>query len=163
MPYRPTRIALASVAGVALIGGGYAAGVSQGNAPGPAPTRAELAVSESVRGAKGRTMRLSRVTVPAGASLALHHHPGTQISNIEQGTLTYTVKTGQVRVMRGDASTPKLVRTIRAGQTAGIRAGQWIVEQPNVIHQAANRGTTDVVITIATLFPDGAPLSVANR
>lgn len=159
---RPVRIAAASIVGVGLIGGGYAAGVSQGDTTAPTPKRAELAVSESVRGAKGQTLRLSRVTVPAGANLSLHHHPGTQISNIEQGTLSYTVKTGQVRVMRGDASTPKLVRTIRAGQTAGIRAGQWIVEQPNVIHQAANRGKADVVITIATLFPDGEPLSVAN-
>lgn len=162
MSNRPFRIAAASVAGVALIGGGYAAGVSQGDTTAPTPKRAELAVSESVRGAKDRTLRLSRVTVPAGANLALHHHPGTQISNIEAGTLTYTVKTGQVKVMRGDASTPRLVRTIKAGQTAGIRTGQWIVEQPNVIHQAANRGKTAVVITIATLFPDGAPLSVAD-
>jgi quercetin dioxygenase-like cupin family protein len=162
MSKRPFRIAAASVAGVALIGGGYVAGAAQGEAPAPTAKRAELAVSESVRGAKDRTLRLSRVTVPAGANLALHHHPGTQISNIEAGTLTYTVKTGQVKVMRGDASTPKLVRTIKAGQTAGIRSGQWIVEQPNVIHQAANRGKTDVVITIATLFPDDAPLSVAD-
>lgn len=159
---RSTRIAAASIVGVGLIGGGYAAGVSQGGTTAPTPKRTELAVSESVRGAKDRTLRLSRVTVPAGANLALHHHPGTQISNIEAGTLTYTVKTGQVKVMRGDASTPKLVRTIKAGQTAGIRAGQWIVEQPNVVHQAANRGKTDVVIAIATLFPDGAPLSVAD-
>lgn len=159
---RPSRIAVLSVTGVALIGGGYVAGVSQGDTTAPTPKRVELAVSDSVRGAKGRTMRLSRVTVPAGANLALHHHPGTQISNIEQGTLTYTVRTGQVRVMRGDASTSKLVRTIKAGQTGQIRAGQWIVEQPNVIHQAANRGKTEVVITLATLFPDGAPLSVAD-
>lgn len=162
MSNRPVRLAALSAAGVALIGGGYAAGVSQGDTTAPAPKRVELAASDSVRGAKGRTMRLSRVTVPAGAKLALHHHPGTQISNIEQGTLTYTVKTGQVKVMRGDASKPTLVRTIKAGQTAGIRSGQWIVEQPNVIHQAANRGKTDVVIAIATLFPDGAPLSVAD-
>jgi quercetin dioxygenase-like cupin family protein len=162
MPNRPFRIAAASVVGVGLIGGGYAAGVSQGDTTAPTPKRVELAASESVRGAQDRTLRLSRVTVPAGASLALHHHPGTQISNIEQGTLTYTVKTGQVRVMRGDAAKPKLVRTIKAGQTGQIRHGQWIVEQPNVVHQAANRGKTDVVIVLATLFPDGAPLSVAD-
>lgn len=162
MPTRPTRIAAASVLGVGLIAGGYAAGASQGNPTAPAPTRTELAVSDRVRGAKDRTLRLSRVTVPPGATLALHHHPGTQISSIEQGTLTYTVKTGRVRVMRGDAATPRPVRTIRAGQTAGIRTGQWIVEQPDVIHRAANRGKTDVVTTIATLFPDGAPLSVAD-
>jgi quercetin dioxygenase-like cupin family protein len=162
MSHRPVRIVLASAAGVALIGGGYVAGAAQSETTAPTAKRAELAVSESVRGAKGRTLRLSRVTVPPGAKLALHHHPGTQISNVEQGTLTYTVKTGQVRVMRGDAADGEPVRTIKAGQTAGIRSGQWIVEQPNVIHRAANRGKTDVVIAIATLFPDDAPLSVAD-
>lgn len=162
MSHRPFRPALAIVVGVALVGGGYVAGVSQGDSTAPTPKRIELATSAAVRGAEGHTLRLSRVTVPAGASLALHHHPGTQISNIEQGTLTYTVKTGRVRVMRGDAAQPKLVRTIKAGQTGRIRTGQWIVEQPHVIHQAANRGKTDVVIVLATLFPDGAPLSVAD-
>jgi quercetin dioxygenase-like cupin family protein len=158
---RPVRLALAPALAVALVGGGYAAGVSQGDSV-PTPSRSELAISDSVRNAKGQTMRLSRVTVPAGAELAWHHHPGTQISNIEEGTLTYTVRTGQVRVMRGDAAKPRLVRTIKAGQTGAIRSGEWIVEQPNVIHRAANRGKADVVITLATLFPRGAALSEAN-
>ncbi len=158
---RPVRLVLVPTLAVALVGGGYAAGVSQGDAV-PTPSRAEMAVSKSVRNAKGQTMRLSRVTVPAGAELAWHHHPGTQISSIEQGTLTYTVRTGQVRVMRGDAAKPRQVRTIKAGQTGAIRTGEWIAEQPHVIHRAANRGKDEVVITLATLFPDGAPLSEAK-
>lgn len=32
--------------------------------------------------------------VEPGAKLALHHHLGTQISRIESGTLTYTVRRG---------------------------------------------------------------------
>jgi quercetin dioxygenase-like cupin family protein len=119
-------------------------------------------VSTVVRGAPGRTLGLTRVTVPAGARLALHHHSGTQISSVQEGTLTYTVKTGRVRVMTGDADGGRLVGTIGAGQTGSIRPGQWIVEQPSEIHRAANRGKGDVVILLATLFPDGAPPSVPN-
>jgi quercetin dioxygenase-like cupin family protein len=49
------------------------------------------------------------------------------------------------------------VRTISAGQTGQIRPGQWIVEQPSDIHQAANNGADPVVIYLATLLKTGAP------
>jgi hypothetical protein len=49
------------------------------------------------------------------------------------------------------------VRTIKAGQTARIQPGQWLVEQPSDIHEAANRGTAPVVIYLATLLKTGAP------
>lgn len=52
---------------------------------------------------------------------------------------------------------PQTVRTIAAGQTARIRSGRWIVEQPSDIHEAANRGSTPVVIYLATLLKAGAP------
>jgi hypothetical protein len=39
---------------------------------------------------------------------------------------------------------------------ARIAAGQWIVEQPSDIHEAANRGSTPVVIYLATLLEAGA-------
>jgi hypothetical protein len=52
---------------------------------------------------------------------------------------------------------PRRVRTITAGETARVRAGQWLVEQPSDIHEAANRGRTPVVIYLATLLETGAP------
>lgn len=64
--------------------------------------------------------------------------------------------------MRGDAEDATFVRTITAGQTGRIRTGQWIVEQPNEVHHAANRGTEPVVLYLATLFRDGAPASIAH-
>src|SRR5262249_28586234 len=97
------------------------------------------------------------VTVPPGAKLALHHHLGTQVARIESGVLTYTVQRGSVAVRRGESDqNPKIVRTIKTGQTAAIRAGQWIVEQPSAIHQAANNGAGPVVISLATLLEKGA-------
>ena len=101
---------------------------------------------------------LSRVLVEPGAKLALHHHLGTQVAHIEAGTLTYTVKRGSVVVRQGESDQqPKTVGSIKAGQSGKIRTGQWIVEQPSDIHQAANRGSTPVVIYIATLLETGAP------
>jgi quercetin dioxygenase-like cupin family protein len=149
-------IALALIAAFAL-GVILPGAFGQSKAP-PGAVRNALAQTSHVQGAPNRTMVLSRVTVDPGAKLALHHHLGTQVAHIEAGTLTYTVRRGSAVVRSGESDqTPRVVRTIEAGQTAGIRSGQWIVEQPSDIHEAANRGKTPVVIYIATLLKTGAP------
>lgn len=124
----------------------------------PTVVRNDLAQTSAVQGAPNRTMVLSRVKVEPGAELATHHHLGTQISRVTAGVLTYTVRKGSAVVRRGDAeANPQTVRTIKAGQTAQIHAGEWLVEQPSDIHEAANRGSTPVVIYLATLLQKGAP------
>ena len=126
----------------------------------PTAIRNALAETSKVQGAPQRTLVLSRVEVEPGAKLALHHHLGTQVAHIEAGTLTYTVRRGSAVVKVGESDqNPQLVRTIEAGQTAPIRSGQWIVEQPSDIHEAANRGSIPVVIYLATLLKAGAPPS----
>ena len=124
----------------------------------PEVRRAALAQTSSVRGAPQRTMVLSKVVVAPGARLALHRHRGTQIARVAAGVLAYTVQSGAVVVREGDAEKdPRKVRTISAGQTARISAGQWLVEQPSDVHRAANRGEQPVVIYLATLLEEGAP------
>ena len=128
----------------------------------PAPVvREALAQDVNPAGGRGRTLGLSRVDVPVGAELPLHRHPGTQIARIQRGVLTYTVVTGRVNVMRGNPEVRATkVRTIAAGRTARIRAGQWIVERPGTIHRAANRGQATIVIYISSLFRNGAPPAI---
>src|SRR5690349_2629209 len=116
-------------------------------APATAPvtaTREALAASQHPRGAHDRTLGLSRVTIMPGTALPLHHHPGTQIGYVESGVLTYTVEQGHARLMKGSADEPTLVRVIRAGETARIHHGEWLVEQPTDHHHAANRGSVPV-------------------
>jgi quercetin dioxygenase-like cupin family protein len=126
----------------------------------PTAVRNALAQTSHVQGAPGRTMVLSRVMVEPGAKLATHHHLGTQIARVQAGVLTYTVRRGSVVVRSGESDqNPIVVRKIAAGQTGRIGAGQWIVEQPSDIHEAANHGSTPVVIYIATLLEAGAPPS----
>jgi quercetin dioxygenase-like cupin family protein len=124
----------------------------------PTAVRSALAQTNIVQGAPGRTMVLSRVVVEPGARLALHHHLGTQISRVAAGTLTYTVRRGVAVLREGDAEKEsRLVQNLRAGETARIRPGQWLVEQPSDVHEAANRGSTPVVIYLSTLLRTGAP------
>ena len=157
------RLRLTAVlAAVALVAIGVAAGLVIAQSGGSAVTRTALAQSTKVKGAKNRTLGLARVTIPAGGRIALHHHQGTQIAYIQSGVLTYTVKQGAVTVMRGPADAATVVRRISAGSTGRIAAGQWIVEQPGTIHQAANKGSSKIVIYLATLLKAGAPPSTPN-
>ena len=126
----------------------------------PGAVRNALAETGKVQGAPDRTLVLSRVTIDPGAELALHHHLGTQVAQVVKGTLTYTVRKGSAVVSEGESdANPRVVRTIVAGQTGKIRSGQWIVEQPSDVHEAANRGPGPVVIYLATLLKTGAPPS----
>src|SRR5688500_11695150 len=153
----PKQARLAVIATVALLataGGGYVAGAAS-NEPNSA-TRTVLAQVLDPKGAKGRTLALSRVRIPADTALALHRHPGHQLADIERGTLTYTVRRGAVKVFRGagDAD-PKVVRTVRAGQSGRVRPGEWVVERPGDVHFGADRGDEPVAILLATLFTNG--------
>jgi quercetin dioxygenase-like cupin family protein len=157
----PRRSILAALCALLAVAATSAyAGAQMAGDPRPV-VREALAQDVDPAGAKGRTLGLSRVDVPAGAQLALHRHPGVQIARIDQGVLTYTVVTGSVNVWRGNPEVdPTKVRTIRSGQTARIRAGQWIVEKPGTIHRAANRGRRTIVIYISSLFRNGAPPAI---
>lgn len=156
--HRPTlRFPLTAVAVVAVVAMAIILPTAFGaSAPTPTPVRKAFAETEHVQGAPGRTMVLSQVTVPPGAKLAVHHHLGTQISRVVSGTLTYTVREGKAELFEGEGEEARLIRVITAGKTANIRGGQWLVEQPSDIHQAANRGSSPVVIYLATLLKDGA-------
>jgi hypothetical protein len=126
----------------------------------PTAVRNALAQTSNVQGAPGRTMVLSRVIVEPGAKLATHHHLGTQVARIQSGTLRYTVRRGSVVVRRGESDQgTTVVRKIAAGQSGSIGVGEWIVEQPSDIHEAANEGSKPVVIYLATLLKGGAPPS----
>ncbi len=143
------------------LGGGAAIGWALGSDD-PAPVvREPLAQTSKPRGAPGRTLALTRITIQPGTKLALHHHPGTQIAYIDSGVLTYTVEQGTARVKRGPADDhPVLVRKLEAGDTARLKPRQWIVEQPSDHHHAANEGKRPVVLYLSTLFRKGAPPSI---
>jgi quercetin dioxygenase-like cupin family protein len=147
---------------IGLLATGVLVGHVIAQSGGASAVRTPLAQSTKVKGAKGRTLGLSRVTIPAGGTIALHHHEGTQVAYIQSGVLTYSVKSGSVTVMTGPADKATMVRKINAGQTGRITAGQWIVEQPSTVHQAANNGSAKIVIYLSTLLKTGAPPSTPN-
>ena len=46
-----------------------------------------------------------------------------------------------MKVYRGAADEhPRVVRRVKAGETGKVHAGEWVIEQPHVIHFGANEG-----------------------
>jgi quercetin dioxygenase-like cupin family protein len=136
------------LAAIALLAVGVAVGQVIAQSGGSSAQRVALAQSNKVRGVSGRTLGLSRVTIPVGGRIALHHHEGTQVSYVQAGVLTYTVKSGGVTVRSGPADNATVIRRI--------------VEQPSTIHRAANKGDAKIVIYLATLLKKGAPPATPN-
>ena len=107
--------------------------------------------------APGLRLGLWEIVIPAHSVAPPHVHLGYQIVNVTAGTLGYHIISGQAEVHRADGS----VEPVTTGDTFELNAGDWIVESPGMEHEAWNAGDTAVRNSAATLFPDGAPLSVA--
>ena len=150
-----SRLTIALLVGVLSVP--LLAGCGASSTPSKTERRA-LAAAPDPAGAKGKTLSVSRVTISAGDALGPHFHEGEQVSRVEKGTLTYTVLKGAAPVYTGSPEgAPKLVRHIRAGETADIEPGQWLVEKQSNVHSARNRGTSAVEIVLASVLRTGAP------
>jgi quercetin dioxygenase-like cupin family protein len=113
--------------------------------------------------APGQSLYLVRYEIAPGTKLPLHHHEGTQIGLVAEGELTYHVATGEVPVYRNGADAKAVLdRTVRAGETGLIRAGEWVVEEPGDRHWGANRGDVPLVIFTSALLREGAPLATRD-
>jgi quercetin dioxygenase-like cupin family protein len=112
--------------------------------------------------AAGQTLSLWQYDIPAGSALTPHTHPGFQVARIASGTLTYDVISGEATVLRADGTT----ETATTGAEIVLNAGDTIIENPDLQHFGANKGTEPVVIVSASLFaadePPSAPLPSAS-
>ncbi len=105
-------------------------------------------------------LALALVTVPAGAQIGSHSHPGSQFATIAGGELTYTVETGTVLMRRAGSAADAPWEEITPGETVVLGVGDTIREAPGDLHHAENAGSEPVLIWIASLFPDGSPRAV---
>lgn len=130
----------------------------------PAAIGRDVLTSGMPPGAPGQTLELARYTIPAGAVLAVHVHPGMQTAWIESGELTYHVLKGEAPIGRAaTAGTPGPTspsESLGAGETTVLRPGDWVVEAPGVVHYGENLTDEPVIILAATLFEVGEPSAI---
>jgi len=105
--------------------------------------------------APGQQLYLQRVTIAPHAKLAEHFHQGTQVARVVSGTLTYNIVSGTAAVTRADGKTEDV-----AGPTKVLlQPGDSLVETASLVHYGANDTSTPVVIELAALLQQGAPLA----
>ena len=132
-----------------------AADAASGAASKPAPIQRTVYGTAEPGNAPGQSLTLQQIVIAPGAKLPTHFHEGTQLATIRSGVLTYNVVSGTVRVTRKGATSPT---TVGPG-VVKLRRGDTIVETQSLVHFGANQGKVPVVIELAALLQNGAPLS----
>lgn len=115
--------------------------------------------------APGQVLTQYHVTVPPGAAIAPHQHPGMQIGRVTSGELTYTVDKGAVTVFDGTASPGGTVasKQVAAPATITLTPGTTISEREGMVHQAKNNGSQPVELDLSIITPKGEPLSIPEK
>lgn len=161
---------LLAIAVVSLLGGcGSDEGTSSTSTTGvEASSTTAAAGSEVVKdvlgevadppGAQGSTLTLIRYTIPAGAKLSPHIHPGVQLARIEEGSLSYTIESGTATVRRAGADTDE---EVTGPTTITLDAGDTVTELDGMVHFGANDTDEQIVIVATLLTADGEDLAVA--
>jgi quercetin dioxygenase-like cupin family protein len=125
----------------------------------PAPTgqvEREVLASSEPDAAPEDVFELSRYTIPAGAVLPVHTHPGDQLSTIISGTLTYhIVANGEVSIVRADGTEEVAV----PGDLVTLSAGDTVAEPEGMVHWAENLTDEPIVLLSASLFEADEPAS----
>lgn len=106
--------------------------------------------------AQGRILELVRYTIPSGAKLPPHIHPGMQIERVEFGTLTYTVVKGEVKITRAN----RTEEILRAGQTTLLKVGDSLIEPAQMVHYGKNESASIVILLSASLFDAKQPKAI---
>jgi hypothetical protein len=119
------------------------------------PIRRVIHATAEPANAPGQSMTLQEIEIDPGAELPEHFHEGTQLATIRAGVLTYEVVSGTVMVIRKNGST----ETVGGPATLELRVGDSLVENEALVHYGANKGKKKVVLDVAALLHDGAPLA----
>jgi len=106
--------------------------------------------------AEGRILELVRYTIPSGAQLPPHIHPGMQIERVEYGTLTYSVVKGSAKIVRNNRSE----EILRAGQTTLLKVGDSLIEPGGMVHYGKNESASIVILLSASLFDVKRPKAI---
>jgi quercetin dioxygenase-like cupin family protein len=129
--------------------------------PAPAAVVREVLAPGAPAGAPGQVLQLVRYTIPPGATLPPHTHPGMQAAWVASGTLSYTVVEGSVPLYRATTDGTSGAEAIEpADGEVAIHAGDAFVEPAGVVHFGRNAGPEPVVILVASLLTEGTPTSM---
>jgi quercetin dioxygenase-like cupin family protein len=123
-----------------------------------APITIESLGSAPSPDAPGMMLVLLRATLAPGAGLPPHVHPGQLVIAVESGTAGYAIVAEEGESGRGRIGTPTAAEVITPGTEVLLGPGEWIIEEPGVVHTARNAGNEPLVLLISGLVAPNEPL-----
>ncbi len=101
--------------------------------------------------APGMVLALLRARIAPGAVAPPHVHPGQLIVAVEAGSVAYTILDEEGESGRGWFGTPLATEVIPAGTEVLLGPGEWIVEEPGIVHTFRNPGDEPLVLLVSAL------------
>ncbi len=117
----------------------------------------EVLSSADPESAPGEVLALVEYTIPAGAVLPVHIHPGVQMATVESGTLTYhVIENGSAPVTRADGTE----EIIGPGESTTFEVGDSFVEPEGMVHYGENLTDEPVVLLATSLLEADEPAAI---
>jgi quercetin dioxygenase-like cupin family protein len=151
---RLTRTVLVTSVVIASLVAGSAIAAAQTTSTNNGVTRIELAEGAPAN-APGQVLYLQEVRIAPGAKLPVHFHEGTQVASVRKGVLTYEIVAGSATRTRADGT----VETFDAPATNKLPKGDALLEPESDEHRGSNDTKKTVMILVAALLAQGAPLA----
>jgi quercetin dioxygenase-like cupin family protein len=101
---------------------------------------------------------LLRATLAPGAGLPAHIHPGQLVIYVESGTAGYAILSEEGQSGRGRVGTPVASEVITPGTEVLLGPGEWIIEEPGIVHTARNAGDEPLVLLLSGLVAADEPI-----
>jgi quercetin dioxygenase-like cupin family protein len=111
-------------------------------------------------GAPGQALHLMRVVQEPGGYIDPHRHPGGQVFYVDQGTVGFSVYSGQVRLVRATDQAGAEGELVPEGTEVILKPGDWLYYGQDVVESARNAGDSQAVILIAALYYTGFPMTI---
>jgi len=111
-------------------------------APAAAPAVKRTVLNQQDLPVPGMAMALVRVELPVGAREGRHHHPGTLMAIVEEGTITLDYE---------------------GKPTMQYKVGDTFYVEPGKVHEGMNKGTVPVRLTGTFVFPKAQPMTIQEK
>lgn len=108
--------------------------------------------------AEGRQLVLLRLTLPPGASIQAHSHPGAVVITVESGTFATRFIHGSGTITRaGIDGAPGAAETPETGEAIELHAGDTLAYDQDAGHTMDNPGAEPLVLLASALLASDEP------
>jgi quercetin dioxygenase-like cupin family protein len=111
------------------------------NKPAAGPTVTRTVLNQQDLAVPGYAAALVRVQLPVGSREGRHHHPGTLIAVVADGTMTLEVE----------------------GKVSTYKTGETFAVPPNTVHEGMNKSSAPITLIASFVFPKDKPMTIQEK